>query len=112
MKIYLPIPPTANLLFRTTAGRRFKTSKYKSWINAGIEYIIEQDITCPLFNEVHIELYVPRLRTNSDIDNRIKPVLDLLVKAGIILDDSLVSSVYAEWVSRDSACYVTVDGAE
>lgn len=112
MKIYLPIPPSANMLFRTTDGKRFKTAKYKSWITSGMQYILDQNITFQALSEVHIELYVPRLRTNSDIDNRIKPVLDLLVRTDIIQDDSLVKSVYAEWVDRDADCYVTIYGDE
>lgn len=110
MKIYLPVPPSANMLFRTTDGKRFKTAKYRSWIHAGCEYIQAQNIICPMLTEVHVELYVPRLRSNSDIDNRIKPVLDLLVKTDIIQDDSLVKSIYAEWVERDADCYVTIYG--
>lgn len=112
MKIYLPIPPSANMLFRTTDGKRFKTAKYRNWLDAGTQYIASQGIVIQPFKEVHIEIYVPRLRFNSDIDNRIKPVLDLLVKTDIIQDDSLVKSIYAEWVDRDADCYVTIYGEE
>lgn len=110
MKLYLPIPPSSNMLFRTTKGKRYKTSKYTLWLSEAMNFLDNQNIITYGLKFIDIELYVPRLRSNSDIDNRIKPVLDLLVKYGILCDDKFVRSIYAEWLSKNEDCYVLLKG--
>lgn len=108
MKIYLPTPPSCNMLFRTTGNKRYKTGSYVLWISKGVDCIKQQNIALKLLKDINIEIYVPRLRINSDIDNRIKPVLDLLVKAKILVDDKYVNSVYAEWIDKTKRCCVII----
>ena len=44
-----------------------------------------------------IELLIDQPNKRSDVDNRIKPVLDLLVQHEVIDDDRHVNSVKARW---------------
>lgn len=41
-----------------------------------------------------------RSKRARDIDNLIKPISDALVKAGVVLDDSLAESVSAKWADH------------
>ena len=108
MKIYLPIPPSSNMIFRTTKGKRYKTTNYNDWLRDGSIFLLQQKIPTLNIKRANIELYVPKLRANSDIDNRIKPVLDLLVKCNVILDDRYIDSIYAKWIDKNSDCYVEI----
>lgn len=110
LKIYLPTPPSANSLFRTTNGKRYKTKAYKAWLSEGLVAIKQQKITHTDLTGVRITLFVPRLSLASDIDNRIKPTLDLLVKAKVLKDDRYVDSVCATWLDKNEQCYVMIDG--
>lgn len=47
--------------------------------------------------EVHLTFSSEKRRRNSDIDNRIKPVLDALQRFGVIENDSLAEKVTATW---------------
>ena len=52
---------------------------------------------------VYIDLLVPKYGGGcQDIDNRIKPSLDLLVRGKVIKDDSQVMGISAEWIRVDS----------
>ena len=83
--ICLPLPPSANNLFATDkkTGRRFPVPEYKAWrTEAG--YKIKQSMRVHGWAEIFI--HVPA-SMRGDIDNRIKPILDLMVEHGCIDDD-------------------------
>ena len=46
---------------------------------------------------IYITIAMRRPRSNADIDNRIKPCLDLLQYVKVIQDDKLVEGVNAYW---------------
>lgn len=88
----LPWPPSANLIWRTTRNMTYLSKTYKDFLRSAAGAILCQKprdlfITEPV--RVEIILYPPR-SFRFDIDNRIKPLLDVLTRAGVWKDDSLV----------------------
>jgi len=89
--IHLPMPPTSNNLFATemASGRRFKTAQYSAWLkHAG--YLLNLQRIKPIKERVDILIEVSDAETTdaSDLDNRTKATLDLLVAHKIIQGDS------------------------
>jgi Holliday junction resolvase RusA-like endonuclease len=78
-------PPSANHLFRNVKGGRAKTNRYHRWIDGQLKSLIAQRARA-IETPVAIRIAVPR-HSRSDLDNKVKPAIDLLVKAGIIPDD-------------------------
>jgi Holliday junction resolvase RusA-like endonuclease len=91
----LPMPPSANLIWRTARGRTYRSPDYAAWREqAG--WLVKG---CkPVAGPVRVEIAVSQ-KARGDIDNRIKPVLDVLVAGGLIAGDDkkTVRSVYAYW---------------
>ena len=87
----VPIPPSTNNLFATVDHRRIKTKAYRDWLKDAGWQIKIQCRLLPSFTRpgvrVLIEVDAPRV---SDLDNRIKAMLDLLVYVHVLADDSLV----------------------
>lgn len=88
----LPFPPTANHMWkhasRKGAGQHYLSAKYRAWKDAAGKQLLVQrakSIKGPV--RVLIGLCSP---TNHawDLDNRIKPVLDLLVSHLVIEEDN------------------------
>jgi Holliday junction resolvase RusA-like endonuclease len=87
--IYFPRPVSANKMFMrqmTRKGHRDLTPEYKEWRDrAGWEVKMQlvgfEPITC-LFN---VTIEVPRSR--MDLDNHLKPILDLCQMVGVISND-------------------------
>lgn len=93
----VPVPPSANNLFTNAeTGRsygRHKSPDYRKWLHeAGWE--VKRQAGSLHFAKpglrVLIEIDLPRQR---DMDNTIKPLLDLLVYTHIFADDSLVDDL-------------------
>lgn len=97
LRLIVPIPPSTNNLYTNAAtgrsyGRtRVKGEKYKAWLNdAGwiIRATRPPTFTRPV--RVLVEIDLSRRR---DVDNALKPLLDLLVYVGVLKDDSLVDDL-------------------
>lgn len=86
--ILLSWPPSTNDLWRAVRGRNILSRKARLWLELAGKELLEQKIK-PILGEIEmeIELCSPFNRP-FDLDNRVKAVLDLLVKSGIIEDDS------------------------
>lgn len=85
---WVPFPPTANTMFAMQGHRRFPSDRYVAWRNDAALAIAQQKpskVSGPV--SISIALRCPYKRT-WDLDNRVKPILDLLVGHGIIEDDS------------------------
>jgi Holliday junction resolvase RusA-like endonuclease len=102
----LPMPPSVNASYANVPGKgRVSTAALRTWKAAATAEILRALPAAgdrPVFRgcvEIAIRLPVPA-RGEPDADNRIKPVQDALVAAGIILDDSwrYVASSAARWV--------------
>ena len=81
-------PPSTNAIWRSYNGRNILSKEARAWREAAYIELVEQAAT-PVHGpvEVWIELCSPT-RRKFDLDNRVKAVLDLISRAGIIDDDN------------------------
>jgi Holliday junction resolvase RusA-like endonuclease len=104
--IRLSTPPSLNNVFRNVPGvGRVRTGDYKRWITQNGYAVLAQRPEKHK-GDVAVHLRIGP-RTRSDLDNRIKPILDLLVKMQVIEDDSRVVEIRARWMA-DEGCEVDV----
>ncbi len=95
------LPPSVNAIWRhTKGGKTYRTQAYMTWIK-GEEWnvqpqLIKQHRFC---GPVYVTLAMKRPRANSDIDNRIKAILDFLQHIAAIDDDKNVYGVNAFWTT-------------
>ena len=90
------VPPSANTIYLAIGARRGKTKAYKRWLNTAIfecGRVLGADdptrsnetmVPAKAAYGVKIAAGIDRRR---DLDNLIKPTLDMLVKAMIVPDD-------------------------
>ncbi|WP_244573352.1 RusA family crossover junction endodeoxyribonuclease [Methylorubrum populi] len=87
VEIRFPLPPSTNSLFANVVGRgRIKTPAYRRWRNNAVLAICTaRPVPGRMAGPCDVAIYLPPFR--GDIDNRVKPCLDVAVAAGIIADD-------------------------
>lgn len=100
----LPLPPSVNVLYRNVSGRgRVKTKEYLAWeLEAGTRLRLQRPVLIKGPIRVVVEAVKPDKR-RRDLCNLEKALSDLLVKMGVIEDDSLINYIQMEWVSSDLA---------
>lgn len=116
--VELPWPPTVNhykkagRIITTSSGKKYqqrvdtnetKMFYHEAWVaislkRASVGFISFQDSTISL--KVYVDLCPPNKR-RVDIDNRIKILLDSLVRSELILDDFLIDKLI---VTRCDPC--------
>lgn len=95
--IQLPLPPSVNNLFVNAGKRRVKSARYTEWLKAaGWELQAQKPAKVSGTFRFTMVAYRPD-RRRRDLDNLIKPVLDLLKTHGVIEDDHLTQSIHATW---------------
>lgn len=102
-ELLLPYPPSVNNIFATNkvTGRRFKTTDYKKWITeAGWMIQSQPHRTHRHTGRVSFTLLIRKPEDNRrrDKNNLVKAVEDVLVRQGIIADDSLIEASLVRWV--------------
>lgn len=106
-------PPSLNNLFvnaRKGRGGRFKSATYKAWqARAFIQLRRQGEWHVP--GKVRIRIILNRKETRADLDNVIKPTLDLLMAAGRISDDSNVVEVCAAFESSATGTRIEIRSA-
>ena len=87
VEIRFPLPPSTNSLFANVVGRgRIKTPAYRRWRDGAVLMICStRPVPGRMAGPCDVAIYLPPFR--GDIDNRVKPCLDVAVAAGIIADD-------------------------
>jgi Holliday junction resolvase RusA-like endonuclease len=82
-------PISTNMLFFNIAGRgRVPSDRYKTWRNAvGYDFNGHGSLADGPF-AVRLTIHPKKRRKGSDLDNRIKCVMDMLVAHKIVPDDS------------------------
>ena len=87
ISINLPVPPSVNSLTFNRRGGRTKTKRYTDWITeAGWE--IHKQKPPKIRGPVQVDIEVENGATRADIDNLIKPLLDVCVSHKLIENDS------------------------
>lgn len=99
-------------------GGRVKSKEYENWIRLADASFMQQKATSgelrehmrlrgDSFSTFGVEIRMPKIR--GDLDNRIKAILDFLVRVGLTLDDRHARRVSIEEdLSLDRECVVTV----
>lgn len=111
--ITLPIPPSANNLFRNAGDRgRVKTAAYKTWIQAAGWSVIASKFGEGIRGPVTLDILCERKdNRRRDVSNLIKATEDLLVAHGVIEDDSKVIDLRIRWANV-TGCIVMISPAE
>ena len=91
-------PPSLNNAFVNGKKGRFKSSAYKGW-QGFAQTELRRQAGWHVPGKVTIRILYSRADTKADLDNLIKPVLDLLVAAGRISDDRNVVKIEAEFTA-------------
>ena len=83
----LPWPPSVNGIWRAVQGRNILSQRYRHWREAASKALLLQRPK-PVFGPVRIAIELaPPDRRAYDLDNRVKPILDLLVANRVIDGD-------------------------
>ncbi|MFZ5783969.1 MAG: RusA family crossover junction endodeoxyribonuclease [Pseudomonadota bacterium] len=91
-------PPSLNNLFINSKRGRFKSPEYRAWqAKAGSQ--IRRQCAWHVPGPITIALEFGRSQTKADLDNLIKPILDILMATGRISDDRNVMRIDAQFVS-------------
>lgn len=86
----LPLPPSANSIWRTTkSGRTYLNPKYRDWRKAATTSLWTQKPVggFPKFEGAFEVQVIVAHKMLGDIDNRLKPALDFLASSNIIAND-------------------------
>jgi crossover junction endodeoxyribonuclease RusA len=106
----LPLPPSQNNMFiNGRAGKgRFPSPLYKAWRNEASIRAYMQNKAC-IEGPFAVQINAVRPdRRKRDIDNLIKPLVDLLVSQGFVSDDSEMQQVTATWVENGPPIWMAV----
>lgn len=101
VSLELPMPPSTNKIWRKARGRVVRSDDYQAWLSEAGWRLRLQDP--PLVaGQVLVVMSFERTDIRADVDNRIKPLLDLLVKHSVIEDDRCVLGLAAAWAPRSN----------
>jgi crossover junction endodeoxyribonuclease RusA len=87
----LPYPPSVNSYWRANGHRRFISKEGVAFKAAVVDYVIDNKVE--KLGDIPLSIFIslfPRDKRRTDIDNRIKAVLDSLQDAGVYDDDTQV----------------------
>lgn len=85
-------PPTANHIWQASGRRQFLSKEANAW-NKLVALELAGATVPKDWRYYKVEIVVEPKRRQGDVDNRIKPVLDALTKAGFWKDDKDVAFV-------------------
>jgi crossover junction endodeoxyribonuclease RusA len=96
--LHLPWPPSVNHLWRHKGNKIYLNPRYKAWRKeAGWTMKVEGNFTRIDVPFSAILLLSPPNKSRRDLDNIIKPVLDLLQDLQWIKNDSLCQELTVKW---------------
>jgi hypothetical protein len=77
-------------MYANIAGRgRVKSERYRTWLQAAGWDVARQHNQPKWTEPVYLNIVIGKLRPTADIDNRAKPIIDLLVRHGFIAGDTI-----------------------
>ena len=90
-------PPSANIMYRAVPGKVLKSAEYRNWLkSAAVDFFQQRGIIAMLDGPTLVTIEAqPKDHRLRDVDNYIKPCLDLLEVVGLIKNDRDVTSIYA-----------------
>jgi Holliday junction resolvase RusA-like endonuclease len=95
------LPPSVNALWRhAKGGKTYRTREYQTWLNGEGWNLKAQMPGQPKWDQpVFITGAFRRPRANSDLDNRLKGIGDLLQDIGALANDKLINGWNVWWSS-------------
>ena len=107
------LPPSANIIWRTTkTGRTYLNPDYKAWLKAEGLLLKSQLRGQRKFDEpVCVQMDLRQPRSNADLDNRLKPISDLLEAVGAVSNDKIIHRWDFGWQSmmpKGIAAYIEI----
>jgi Holliday junction resolvase RusA-like endonuclease len=116
LTIDLPVPPSVNAIWSHGRGRTWLNPKYVSWKRqADLEVMASRALsghkTIEGLFRARIIVDPRKCRKGSDIDNKIKPVLDWAEKNLIVSNDMNCLKVTAEWGDAPMGCRLEIEPA-
>ncbi|MBR0185777.1 MAG: RusA family crossover junction endodeoxyribonuclease [Synergistaceae bacterium] len=88
------LPPTANNMYRNSGSRRYKRQEVQDWQDDIAGLMSELWKNQPYRNRSQVNInFTTKDKRNWDIDNRIKPLLDCLEIAGVLLNDNQIDGL-------------------
>ena len=111
------LPPSVNHAFmRRQNGQVIRTDAYRTWAN-GEGYQVNRQLAGQyrIYGPVFVTMAMRRPRSNADLDNRMKPVGDLLQKCGAVLNDKDIVGWKVFWTTKlphDVAAEITIEAAD
>ena len=106
----LPMPPSTNGIWRGgKGGRHYLSPKYKAWRDEAALLAKVQAKGKRVAGPFAVQINARRPDNRKrDIDNLIKPTLDLLALVHVTDDDSECQMVEAQWIERGVGIWVAV----
>lgn len=92
--ITVPVPPSVNNYYAVVRGRKITSKAGREWQVAATEAVITTEKLRQFVCPVKVAATWYRARKAGDLSNRIKPVEDILVKTGVLLDDSQIADLH------------------
>ena len=91
--IIIPVPPSANAMYRPAKGRHIvKSQVYKDWLEAH-KYEVRARFK-PVSEKVPVRVsLIVNVGRQRDLDNLVKPICDLLQYSGVLPDDRWVDEI-------------------
>lgn len=105
--IRLPMPPSVNSLWRSYNNPKtrklvvYRSRKYTDWIVNADAMLLAQKPLPKIAGHFSVIVTLDQSKRRGDADNRLKPVLDQLQRAGIIEDDKYADKVAVLWGEAD-----------
>jgi len=98
ISLELPVPPSANRIWRVGRGRTYLSPEYRLWLKKARILIRNQYRGKPLTGEVFVNIAWFRRARRGDLDNKAKPILDAL-KGLAYADDRQVARLWLQRVN-------------
>jgi Holliday junction resolvase RusA-like endonuclease len=104
MRLYLPVaPPSANRIWRVGRGITFISQEASAYYKEAS--LLWRERTPDEWKACSVSIWIVPVRRGIDCDNRIKPVLVAITKAGVWKDDSIVADVSIKLVKPNKKLY-------
>lgn len=111
IRVELPFPPTVWEIYVGWGKSRRRSPEYNKWVKDCGWFIKTKDE--PLNQPFSLYVALKRPHNRMDLDNRLKPILDVLQHYKVIKNDSLCERITMTWdAGIKSDCVVLVQCAE
>jgi len=112
--VTIDMPPSLWKLYVGNGKTKRKSPEYKNWIQVAHWQLNQQKkIIGKVDGKFRIHLLLSRSRASCDLDNYIKPVLDVLQSYGVIENDKFCEESTQKWhYLSDHVCFLKIERIE